>query len=242
MFNHKKHILAALVMCMIIAFASSPVFAVNSDGTGPGDGSGTGENRDIPLTLESSSVSDGALDVPLNETIQLDFNKNICSVTVLANNKLCFHLTDAEGTPAAIRLIFPDNQVQTEYKRQVFIQPVEYLKPETEYRIAVDNTLMAKNGTTIDDAHTLSFTTGTSRTDEENSILRELDDYIVTYETESGENANSVPLNKSDLDEVGAKSGPDTAFMARIAAAGLILIVLVFTTVFVVIRLRRRRG
>lgn len=238
MYNHKKSLLNVFVILICLAFASAPVFALGSGG----DGSGDGKNRDIPLTLESSSVSDGGTNVSLNETIQLDFNKNICSVTVLPNNKLCFHLTDAEGNPAAIRLIFPDNQVQTEYKRQVFIQPAEDLKPETEYRIAVDSTLMAKNGTTIDDAHTISFTTGTSRTGKENSILKELDDYIITYETESGENANSVPLNKAGLDQVGAESGPNTALIARIAAAGLILIVLVFTAVFVVIRLRRRRG
>ncbi|MGN0701970.1 MAG: Ig-like domain-containing protein [Lentihominibacter sp.] len=241
MHNHRKNLLLILMLSVFMAFATSPAFAVNARDDGPGDGTGNGKNRDIPLTLESTSVSDGETDVALNETIQLDFNKNICNVTILPNNKLCFHLTDSEGNPAAIRLIFPDDQVQTEYKRQVFIQPAEDLKPATEYRIAVDSTLMAKNGTSIDNAHTLSFITGTSRSDEENSILKELGDFVVIYETASGENANSVPLNKSDLDESGETSGPDTAFIARIAATGLILLILIFTSVFVFVRLRHKK-
>lgn len=240
MFNHKKSSIITIILCIVIAFAASPVFAGNGDGTGAGDGNGDGKNRDIPLTLESSSVQDGDRDVALNETIQLNFNKNICNITILANNKLCFHLTDAEGNPVAIKLIFPDNQVQKDYKREVFIQPAENLTPDTDYRIAVDNTVMAKNGTVIDNAHTISFTTGTRLTEEENKILRELDDYIVTYETASGENANSVPVNKDGLDDVSEESGPDTAFIARIATVILIVLVIAFTAVFIL--LRRRRG
>ncbi|MDD6647726.1 MAG: Ig-like domain-containing protein [Firmicutes bacterium] len=240
MLNHKRSFIITILLCIIMAFAASPVFADDGDGTGAGDGSGDGKNRDIPLTLESSSISDGAQDVALNETIQLDFNKNICNVTVLANNKLCFHLTDADGKAVAIKLIFPDNQVQKEYKKQVFIQPAENLKPETSYRIAVDNTVMAKNGTVIDNAHTISFTTGTHRTDEENKILKDLGDYIVTYETASGENANSVPVNKDGLDDVSEESGPDMASIARIAAVVLIILIIAFTAVFIIIRRKKQ--
>ena len=80
MFNHNKSYIITIILCIIMAFASAPVFADNGDGTGDGDGYGNGKNRDIPLTLESASVSDGARDVALNETFQLDFNKNICSL------------------------------------------------------------------------------------------------------------------------------------------------------------------
>lgn len=240
MLTHKRSCIITILLFIIMAFAASPVFADDGDGTGAGDGSGDGKNRDIPLTLESSSISDGAQDVALNEIIQLDFNKNICNVTVLANNKLCFHLTDADGNAVAIKLIFPDNQVQKEYKKQVFIQPAEDLKPETSYRIAVDNTVMAKNGTIIDNAHTISFTTGTQRTDKENKILKELGDYIITYETASGENANSVPVNKDGLDDVSEESGPDMASIARIAAVVLIVLIIAFTAVFIIIRRKKQ--
>ena len=237
---HKRSRIFMLILCVFMVFATSSVFADGGDGTGAGDGSGNGENKDIPLTLVSASISDGAQDVALNETIQLDFNKNICNVTVLANNKLCFHLTDSDGNAVAIKLIFPDNQVQKEYRKQAFIQPAENLKPETEYRIAVDNNLTAKNGTVIDNAHTISFTTGTHRTDEENKILKDLGDYIITYETASGENANSVPVNKDGLDDVSKESGPDMASIARIAAVVLIILIIAFTAVFIIIRRKKQ--
>ena len=240
MFTHKKSRLALLVLCILMAFAASPVFADGGNGTGSGDGSGNGENKDIPLTLESASITDGAQNVALNETIQLNFNKNICNVTVLANNKLCFHLTDSDGNAVAIKLIFPDNQVQKDYRKQVFIQPAEDLNPESEYRIAIDNTVMAKNGTTIDNAHTITFTTGIQHTGKENKILKELGDYIVTYETASGENANSVPVNKDGLDDVSEESGPDTASIARIAAVVLIVLIIAFTAVFIIIRRKKQ--
>ena len=239
MSKHKKSCIITILLCIIMA-ATSSVFADGGDGTGSGDGSGNGENKDIPLTLISSSVKNGDSNVTLNETIQLDFNKNICNVTVLANNKLCFHLTDADGNAVAIKLIFPDNQVQREYRKQVFIQPAEDLKPETSYRIAVDNTVMAKNGTVIDNAHTISFTTGTQSTDKENKILQELDDYVITYETASGENANSVPVNKTGLDDVSEESEPDMASIARIAAIILIVLIIAFTAVFIIIRRKKQ--
>ena len=239
MSKHKKSCIITILLCIIMASTSS-VFADGGDGTGSGDGSGNGENKDIPLTLISSSVKNGDSNVTLNETIQLDFNKNICNVTVLSNNKLCFHLTDADGNAVAIKLIFPDNQVQREYRKQVFIQPAEDLKPETSYRIAVDNTVMAKNGTVIDNAHTISFTTGTHRTDEENKILKDLGDYIITYETASGENANSVPVNKDGLDDVSEESGPDMASIARIAAVVLIILIIAFTAAFIIIRRKKQ--
>ena len=237
---HKQPRIVMLILCILMVFATSSVFADGGDGTGAGDGSGNGENKDIPLTLISSSVENGDSNVALNETIQLDFNKNICNVTVLANNNLCFHLTDADGNAVAIKLIFPDNQVQKEYRKQVFIQPAEDLKPETGYRIAVDNNLTAKNGTIIDNAHTISFTTGTQSTDKENKILQELDDYVITYETASGENANSVPVNKTGLDDVSEESEPDMASIARIAAIILIVLIIAFTAVFIIIRRKKQ--
>ena len=99
---------------------------------------------------------------------------------------------------------------------------------------------MAKNGTTIDNAHTITFTTGIQHTDKENKILKELGDYIVTYETASGENANSVPVNKDGLDDVSEESGPDTASIARIAAVVLIVLIIAFTAVFIIIRRKKQ--
>lgn len=239
MSKHKelRYFLLIFLLALLLLPASS--FAENGDGTGGGNGQGIGANKDIALTLVKSSVADGATDVAVNETIQLDFNKNICNITILADNKKCFHLTDASGEAVAIKLIFPDDQIQHDYKKQVFLIPQEDLASNTQYKVSVDSTLKAKNGTTIDNAHTFTFTTGSSRTDAENKVLKKLDENIVTYETAYGETADSVPVDKSGLDDVSQEQEPDTGSIARIAAVILILVVVVFTAVFLVLRRRR---
>lgn len=236
MLKSKRTYAVCFLSLLLLLLTAVPSFAEGGDGTGGGNG----ENKDIPLTLERASIANGQKDVAVNETIQLNFNKNICNVTVLANNKKCFHLTDADGKAAAIRLIFPDNQVQKDYRHEVFIQPAEDLSPNTTYRLSVDRTLQAKNGTTIDNAYVLTFTTGTRRTAEENKILTKLGDFVVTYETAYGETADSVPVNKSGLDDVSQAQEPDTGSIARIAAIILILCVVAFTVIFLVLRRRRK--
>ena len=236
MLKSKRTYAVCFLSLLLLLLTAVPSFAEGGDGTGGGNG----ENKDIPLTLERASIANGQKDVAVNETIQLNFNKNICNVTVLANNKKCFHLTDADGKAAAIRLIFPDNQVQKDYRHEVFIQPAEDLSQNTTYRLSVDRTLQAKNGTTIDNAYVLTFTTGTRRTAEENKILTKLGDFVVTYETAYGETADSVPVNKSGLDDVSQAQEPDTGSIARIAAIILILCVVAFTVIFLVLRRRRK--
>lgn len=224
-----------MFLCLLLLLTAVPAFAEGGDGTG----GGSGKNRDIPLTLESASIADGATGVAINETIQLNFNKNICNVTVLSNNKKCFHLTDANGEAVPIKLIFPDNQVQKDYRREVFIQPAEELKKNASYKVSVDSTLKAKNGTTIDNAYVFTFTTGSSRTDRENKILKKLGNFVITYETAYGETADSVPVNKEGLDDVSQEQGPDTGSIAKIAAVVLILLIIAFTIAVVILRRKR---
>lgn len=225
-----------ILFTLLFVLSASFVYADGGDGSGDGDGQGNGLNRNIPLTLKSSSVDDGATNVAVNETIQLSFNKNICNITVLSNNRTCFHLTDEAGEAVSIKLIFPDTQVQKDYRREVFIKPAEDLDPNTSYEIAVDSTLIAKNGMTLDNAHVFSFTTGTSHTNKENAILEKLGENVITYETVYGKTADSVPVNQSELNALSEDSEPDTGFIAKIAAAVFILILIVFIVVFLVLR------
>lgn len=231
-----KSLYYLLITIVVFIFLAAPcqIFADSGDGSGDGDGKGLGENKDIALTLESSSVKNNATDIPLNETFQLNFNKNVSNVTVLSNNKMCFHLTDETGTAVPIKLIFPDTQVQQDYKREVFIIPAENLNPNTQYCIYVDNTLCAKNGTYIDNAHTITFTTGTELTDKENKVLIELGENIITYET-----ADSVPINTSDLDDISEDTGSNTGYIAVIAAVVLLIVIILFTAFFIISKRRK---
>ena len=229
-----KYILTNLLL--MIFLLSSSVFAAEGDGTG--DGSAT--NRDIALTLESSSVKDNSTDVPIDPTIQLDFNKNICNVTVLSNNKKCFHLTHENGITLPIKLIFPDDQVQHDYRREVFIEPLNNLEPNTTYRISVDSTLMAKNGSYIDNAHVITFTTGETTADSTNAILHKLGDYAVTYETSLSETENSVPIDKSSIENDSTNDRMSVDDISRIVIVAIVILIIVFTLI-IIIRRRRRR-
>lgn len=237
--RYKSHLHILALILLMFTLLAVPVFGAGGDGSGNGDGTGDGKNRDIALTLESASISDGAVDVALNQTFQLNFNKNITNVSVLPVNKKCFHLTDAEGMAVSIQLIFPDSQVQTTYKREVFIKPTEPLSPDSAYRISVDRTLQAKNGTTIDNAHTLNFTTGTSKTTEKNKALKKLGENIITYETAYGETEDSVPVDISGLDQDSGQTGPDTDSIAKLAAMILVTLVLLFTVIFLLIKRKK---
>lgn len=239
MFKHKRYPYFLTIFLLIFLLLPSAAFAEGGDGSGGGTGEGLGLNKGVALTLEKSSIPDGDSDVPINPTIQLDFNKNICNVVALSNNKKCFHLTEQDGDAVAIRLIFPDDQVQQDYKRQAFLTPLEDLKPNTTYQVAVDHTLTAKNGTAIDNAHTFTFTTGTRRTEQENKALKRLDENIITYETAYQETADSVPVNKTGLEDVSQEQESDTGSIARIAAVILILVVLIFTILLFVLRRKR---
>lgn len=238
---------AVIAVAMMLFLVSSAGFAAaaNGDGTGggggDGDGSGNGKNRSIPLTLVSSSVRDGDTDVPLDPVIQLDFNKNVANITVLANNKKCFHLTEDGGDAVPIKLTFPDTQLQQDYKKQVFITPKKDLEPETSYRISIDSKITAKNGMVIDNAHTITFTTGTKATSEENPILKKLGEFnTVTYETAYGETADSVPVNVSDLDDPSEDRSLDTASIARMCGIAVVILIIIFTVLFIVLRRKRR--
>ncbi len=236
MSKNKRHSYILLIALLVFTLVPATAFAEGGDG----NGQGLGLNRDVALTLEKSSIAANAANVPLNPTIQLDFNKNICNVTELANNKKCFHLTDADGNAVAIKLVFPDNQVQQDYKQEAFLIPLEDLEPDTSYQVAVDSTLQAKNGTTIDNAHTFTFTTGSKRTKQENPVLKKLGENIIAYETAYPETADSVPVDKTGPEDITEGQKPDTGSIASIAAIILILLVVVFTAILLI--LKRRKG
>ena len=210
-----------------------------AEGDGSGDGSGT--NRRVALTLTSSSVKDGSTNIPIDSTIQLNFNKNVCNITVLPNNKKCFHLTDVDGNAVPIKLTFPDDQVQHDYRREVFITPLDDLAKNTEYRISVDSTLMAKNGTYIDNAHILTFTTGEESKGETNAILKKLGDFTVVYETALSETEDSVPINKELLSSEKDDNSISTDSISHIVIAAIVLIILIFSF-FIIFKIRKSKS
>ncbi|OPX86447.1 MAG: hypothetical protein A4E53_02880 [Pelotomaculum sp. PtaB.Bin104] len=216
----------------------------HGDGSGKGTGTGEGLNAGIALNLVSSSVADGDTGVPLDPVIQLDFNKNVVNVTVLENNSKCFHLIDNSGAPVPVSLIFPDDQLQSTFKRSVFILPKENLKMNSKYELVVDSNLLAKNSTGIDNAYSITFETGAVATGGRNEALLELGNDIIVYNTALAKTEYSVPREK-DVPKLDQKTQPiekQPLDVNKLSSIILIAIAAVFVCATLIFFLQKRKG
>jgi len=199
------------------------------------------------LTLVGSSVSNGARNVPLNPIIQLNFTKNVVNFAVAVQNASCFHLVDNNGVSIPINIIFPDDQMQRDVRRSIFVTPEENLHPNTIYTLAVDNTLISRNNDRIDDAHNITFKTGAQISDNnDNPLLISLGMNILSFSGNLPMNENSVPGSSptsSVLNRPGGNSrlslkDIDTALLAR----GILIIAVITLALITVSRLRKKRA
>lgn len=236
-------LLLAVVFVPFAPAASTSIDNIgNSAGSGPGDGTGQGKNAGTALTLVSSSVADGDTNVPLDPVIQLNFNKNVVNIAVLENNSTCFHLTDKNGTPVSIKLIFPDDQVQRDYRRNVFIIPTENLQANSQYELVVDSLLRAKNGTSIDNAHTITFKTGAEATGGQNEVLLKLGDNFIEYNNALEKTEYSVPHEQEIPDETRQPSAKQPMDIDRLSSILLLLIAAVFVGASLFFILQKKKG
>ena len=148
---HVSALLAAacLLLCLTVsAFAEG----------GSGDGSGGG--KDKPLTLESSSIANGAQNVPVNPEIVLGFSKNVVNISVKENNKNCFSMTDSKGNSVPVDIIMGDDQVNPtqEIKRTITVKPAVSLDPGETYLLKISGDVTAKSGAKIGKDNYISFT------------------------------------------------------------------------------------
>ncbi|MGE5398144.1 MAG: Ig-like domain-containing protein [Chitinophagales bacterium] len=113
-----------------------------------------------PLNFVSSDPANGATGVPPSiGVITLEFDKNVVNDAVWDINKNSVHLFEGSTPfPAAITRI-PDT-VDFEMRRFIFVNPLEQLKPLTNYRVVIDPTLTAKSGETLGETVTVHFKTG----------------------------------------------------------------------------------
>ncbi len=237
-----------LLAVVFVPFAHAVSTSVDNIGngmeSGPGNGTGQGQNAGIALTLVSSSVADGDTNVPLDPVIQLNFNKNVINIAVLDNNSKCFHLIDESGVPVPIDLIFPDDQMQSTFKRNVFIIPKENLQTNSKYELVVDSILRAKNGTDIDNAHTITFTTGAAATGGQNEALLELGDNIIEYTNALEKTEYSVPREQEvqKPNETRQPSAKQPVDINRLSSIILLVIAAVFVGASMFLILQKRKG
>lgn len=113
---------------------------------------------DNAVALESSSVQDGQSDVAVDVVIELTFSNNVVNKSVAQNNASSIALrSNGEGVRCIIDMA--DDQIEPELKRIINVIPVEPLEEGTSYELTISGALSGKNGNTIGEDVTISFTT-----------------------------------------------------------------------------------
>ncbi len=147
----------------LIAFFTLLTFACAAFAEG-GNGDGTGGGKDKPLALETSSITNGVQNVPVDAEIELNFNKNVVHFTVRENNMKCFSMTDGSGKSVPVEVIMGDDQVDPSIKRIVTVKPKNALEPGTVYMLKISKNLTSKSGVSLGKDTYISFTTAAKAT------------------------------------------------------------------------------
>jgi len=139
------------LVVILLVLALMVVCADSGDGTGGGQGEA--------LALLSTSVVDGAIDVPLEMQIVLGFSKNVIAISVREQNSQCFTLSKDQGEPINLEVIMADDQLEPEKKREIILKPSKPLEPGTVYHLMISEAMTSKSGTRLEGDILLSFTT-----------------------------------------------------------------------------------
>lgn len=117
------------------------------------------EGKSGAFDFVESTPGNSAKDVELDGQIMLLFNKNVVNFTVKDNNEKCFSIKDAENKEVPIDVIFADDQIEPDKKREIILRPKKPFDENTAYVIHISPTLKAKNGDSLDRDVAISFTT-----------------------------------------------------------------------------------
>lgn len=238
----KRVITAFSISLLLIASCALPAFAAGGGGTGGGTGGGKGNgtgggtasNANIALTLSSSSVKSGDVNVFLNPTIDLHFNKNVVNISVKSNNIKCFHLVDAKGNSITIKIIFPDDQLRQDYREHIFITPEKNLAPDSKYSLYIDKNLQAKNAETLDSAHVVSFTTGKTATKLTDPSLKDLGSDVEIVTNKLPLSAGPAVITSSAVSSQASTPPVTNKSLSMIIIAILAGAVVLFTVLFLI--------
>ncbi len=120
-------------------------------------------NGNNPLDFVSSSPRNGATGVSLTPRIITRFTLNVVDDTVWTNNRTQFRLfrgTTSVGINVTRSGVFA-------LRRNIYIRPINTLRPSTDYRLVILPGLTANNGNTLGETITIRFRTRRSVTPQE---------------------------------------------------------------------------
>ena len=147
--------LSVLMMLSITAQAAGGNGGGNGGGTGGGSRDGTGGGKTEALTVESTSVEDGAVLAP-EDAITLVFTKNVVNSSVKETNLPLFTVTDDSGAEVEITVTMADDQIEPDKKNDVVIAPADTWA-EGAYTLTAQAGITSKSGDVMEQDYTLMF-------------------------------------------------------------------------------------
>lgn len=124
-----------------------------------GNGDGSGGNSGVPLTLSSSTITNGQKGVTLKPQVKLTFSKNVVNMTVKDANQKCFSLQTIKGKSVSLQIIMADDQIEFEKRNDIIIIPSRNLLPGTSYILKIAPELQSKSGVKLGQEIQITFKT-----------------------------------------------------------------------------------
>lgn len=155
------------------------------------------EGKSGAFDFVESIPGNSAKGVELDGQIKLLFNKNVINFTVKDNNEKCFSIKDEKGKEIPINVIFADDQIEPDKKREIILGPKGQFSEGTTYTIHISPELKAKNGDSLERDISISFTTLSLKPKEDTPPSEEKPkDKPVVKETEKP--ASTAPVQKQE--------------------------------------------
>jgi hypothetical protein len=111
------------------------------------------------LTITETMPVDGAKDIPVDQVIKLSFSNNVINSSIRENNMACFKLVDSDDNDVTIEVFMDDDQIHPDQKRIIKITPTEGFAENMTYTLKINGDMSGKNGNTLGDELTVSFST-----------------------------------------------------------------------------------
>lgn len=151
------------------------------------------EGKSGVFDFVESTPGNSAKDVELDVQIKLLFNKNVVHFTVKDNNLKCFSIKDAKNKEIPIDVVFADDQIEPDKKREIILEPKKPLDENTTYTIHISPKLQAKNGSSLDKDIFISFTTLSLQSNEDSSSPKDK-----PVEKDPAKPASTAPVQKQE--------------------------------------------
>lgn len=146
---------AKFSLCIVLIY----IFTFGSGITAHGMAVKDTDEKSTVFDFVESTPANAAEAVALDAQIKLLFNKNVVNMSVKDNNALCFLLMDEGNREVPIDIIFADDQIEPDKKREIILKPKEALQGNMTYRVEISPKLQSKNGSSLDKSISISFTT-----------------------------------------------------------------------------------